>query len=114
MSASVTNEQSRHIELGGQRERLLEALFGDLPGPQWARSRLLRPGEVATIFQVSRRTINEWARMDKLPFLVTLGGQKRFPADRVRVLLIEMETDAKHARPARRRSRSVARPEEDR
>lgn len=85
-----------------QRERLLETLFGESEAPDWVRNRLLRPGEVAAIFQVSRRTINDWAKSEKLPFLTTLGGQKRFPADSVRMLLVEMAADRRRPRPAPR------------
>ena len=63
------------------RERLLGDLFGDSRPPGWAHGRLLRSGEVAVIFQVSRRAVTEWARAGKLPFVTTLGGHRRFPAD---------------------------------
>jgi excisionase family DNA binding protein len=39
---------------------------------------LLKPGEVAKAFRVHVRTVQRWAQNDKLPFILTPGGQRRF------------------------------------
>ena len=51
----------------------------DLP----ATSDLLRTSDVAAMFQVSTRTVSEWARRGRLPCMRTPGGQWRYPADAV-------------------------------
>ncbi|MCA1830709.1 MAG: helix-turn-helix domain-containing protein [Actinobacteria bacterium] len=48
---------------------------------------LLRSGQVAALFQVSRRTISDWARAGKLSSIITPGGHRRFRAREVRALL---------------------------
>ena len=44
------------------------------------RERFLRTSEVATMLQVSPKTIARWAKEGRLPYLATLGGHRRFPA----------------------------------
>lgn len=41
---------------------------------------LLTPGEVASLFRVTPKTITRWAEAGKLPAIRTLGGHRRFPA----------------------------------
>lgn len=55
--------------------------------PDWLEERLLRPGQVALLFQVSRRTIGDWARAGMIPAILTPGGHRRFRARDVRSLL---------------------------
>ena len=45
--------------------------------------RLLRPNEVAALFQVSPKTVTRWARAGKLRCVRTMGGHRRFPVDAV-------------------------------
>ena len=49
--------------------------------------RLLRPNEVAALFQVSPKTVTRWARAGKITSLRTLGGHRRFRESEVRALL---------------------------
>ncbi|MHB8513402.1 MAG: helix-turn-helix domain-containing protein [Actinomycetota bacterium] len=48
---------------------------------------LLRPGQVAAMFQVSRRAVAEWARAGLIPWISTPGGHRRFRAGDVRKLV---------------------------
>lgn len=48
---------------------------------------LLTPGEVASLFRVSPKTVTAWARSGKLPSLRTVGGHRRFQASAVRRLM---------------------------
>jgi excisionase family DNA binding protein len=41
---------------------------------------LLTPGEVATLFRVTPKTVTRWAEAGKLPTVRTLGGHRRFHA----------------------------------
>lgn len=73
-----------------RRRALSRRLYADDPSrrPDWLDSELLRPGQVALLFQVSRRTVNDWARSGVLPTVViTPGGHRRFRARDVRALL---------------------------
>ncbi|YCK35205.1 helix-turn-helix domain-containing protein [Actinomadura sp. ATCC 39365] len=46
------------------------------------REPLLKPDDVATVFNVATRTVIIWAKSGRLPFVPTPGGQYRFrPAD---------------------------------
>ncbi len=47
----------------------------------------LRTGQVAALFRVHPRTVIRWAAAGLLPYVVTLGGQRRFPAAGVQALL---------------------------
>src|ERR1700761_8062110 len=63
------------------------------PGPRPAnqpsaeRQDLLRTSDVAAMFQVSTRTVSEWARRGRLPCMRTPGGQWRYPSDAIRRLV---------------------------
>ena len=50
---------------------------------------LLTPGEVASMFRVTPKTVTRWAEAGKLPVLRTLGGHRRFPAGPVLALIDE-------------------------
>jgi excisionase family DNA binding protein len=49
--------------------------------------RLLRPGEVAELFGVDRKTVARWARTGKLRAVKTVGGHHRYPKSAVDALL---------------------------
>ena len=59
---------------------LLVDLF-ETPSVPDAGKRLLRTAEVARLFEVSGRTISEWARRGRIPSVRTPGGHRRYPAD---------------------------------
>lgn len=52
---------------------------------------LMTPGEVATLFRVTPKTVTRWAEAGKLPALRTLGGHRRFPARDVLRVRAELE-----------------------
>lgn len=67
---------------------MIASLYADSPEhPDWLDAALFRTGEVALLFQVSRRSVSEWARTGKLPFVTTPGGHRRYRAGDVRALL---------------------------
>ena len=66
----------------------LRARRGGPPDEQLA---LLRTADVAALFQVSTRTVSEWARRDRMPRLRTPGGQWRFPAGPIFRLWIRLQ-----------------------
>jgi excisionase family DNA binding protein len=84
-----------------RRQMLASALYEKAPRtrPDWMDDRMLRPGQVATLFQVSRRTISDWARAGKLDSILTPGGHRRFPARQVRALLESQAVDMPPPRP---------------
>ncbi len=43
----------------------------------------LTRSEVARLFEVSPATVARWTREGKLPFVLTLGGQRRYARDQV-------------------------------
>ena len=73
-----------------QRRALLANLFGP-EVPSGLGGQLLRTADVAALFQVSERTVSEWARRGRIPSVRTPGGHRRYPADEVRQLLQEAE-----------------------
>ncbi|MDQ1417642.1 MAG: Helix-turn-helix domain [Acidimicrobiaceae bacterium] len=52
---------------------------------------LLRTSDVAALFQVSTRTVSEWARRGRVPCMRTPGGQWRYPAEPIRRLVNQVE-----------------------
>jgi excisionase family DNA binding protein len=74
-----------------KREELLAELFGSGGVPPMLSGRLLRTREVAQLFQVSERTVAEWARRGRIPSVRTPGGHRLYPADQVRRLLVATE-----------------------
>ena len=72
-----------------QRDALLEELFGNGTLPNGIGERLLRTSDVAVLFQVSERTVSEWARRGRVPWVRTPGGHRRYPAEQIRKLLAE-------------------------
>ena len=71
----------------------------DLDGPERAHvpdgpdraPDLLRTVDVARMFQVSTRTVSEWARRGRVPCMRTPGGQWRYPADAIQRLVQSSE-----------------------
>lgn len=73
---------------GQQRQKLLNLLFGsDVPAV--LEGQLLRTADVALLFEVSERTVSEWAKKGQIPSVRTPGGHRRYPADGIRWLLEE-------------------------
>ena len=71
-----------------QRQKLLNLLFGtDVPAV--LEGQLLRTADVALLFEVSERTVSEWAKKGQIPSVRTPGGHRRYPADGIRWLLEE-------------------------
>ncbi len=52
-----------------------------------ARSALLTPSEVASMFRVDPKTVTRWAKAGKLSAIRTLGGHRRYSEAEVRMLL---------------------------
>lgn len=80
-------------EQESQRRILLADLFGP-DVPSGLSGQLLRTADVAALFQVSERTVSEWARRGRIPSVRTPGGHRRYPAEEVRQLLAETEDAA--------------------
>ena len=76
-----------------KRDELLAELFGSGGVPPMLAGRLLRTREVAQLFQVSERTVAEWARRGRIPSVRTPGGHRLYPAAQVRKLLVASERD---------------------
>lgn len=82
-----------------QREVLLTDLFGAGDAvPREVSERLLRTCDVALLFQVSERTVSEWARKGRVPSVRTPGGHRRYPADQIRQLLVNGRTGIQAAK----------------
>lgn len=71
-----------------RRQSLLADLFGGNDVPTVLSERLLHTADVASLFQVSERTVAEWARRGRIPCVRTPGGHRRYPAEEIRRLLI--------------------------
>jgi len=76
----------------GERAALLVDLFGQQL-PSGAKERLLRTSDVALLFQVSERTVSEWARRGRVPSVRTRGGHRRYPAEQIRQLFVDGRSD---------------------
>ncbi len=87
---------------GASRERLAQrgaeravlGMAGDGPEPE-----LLRSHEVAVLFDVTERTVINWAAAKRLPSIRTVGGHLRFRADDVVALLAGRSTEAGQSQP---------------
>lgn len=73
-----------------ERSRLLGELEATDVEPSMLAGRLLRTSEVALLFQVSERAVTDWAARGRLPSVRTPGGHRRYPADAVHELLVEV------------------------
>lgn len=69
-----------------RRCQLLGVLFGS-DVPRGLEGQLLRTSDVAMLFQVSERTVSEWAKRGQIPSVRTPGGHRRYPAEGIRTLL---------------------------
>jgi len=69
----------------------------------------LSRSEVARLFHVSPITVARWADQGKLPYQVTLGGQRRYPREGTMAVLGEVARRAQDVRrsPAPRRTRAT-------
>ncbi|HET6963574.1 MAG TPA: helix-turn-helix domain-containing protein [Acidimicrobiales bacterium] len=70
------------------RQALLNMLFGDTV-PAVLEGTMLRTADVALLFEVSERTVSEWAKKGQIPSVRTPGGHRRYPAEGIRWLLDE-------------------------
>ena len=46
----------------------------------------LRTADVARVLHVSTKTVSRWANDKKLPYMRTLGGHRRYPAQAIQQL----------------------------
>jgi len=74
--------------LDEQRHKLLNLLFGS-DVPEVLEGQLLRTADVAMLFEVSERTVSEWAKKGQIPSVRTPGGHRRYPAEGIKWLLEE-------------------------
>ena len=51
---------------------------------------LFSRSEVARLFHVSPITVTRWAEQGKLPYQLTLGGQRRYPREGTMAILGDM------------------------
>ena len=70
------------------RQALLSMLFGEAV-PEILEGTMLRTADVALLFEVSERTVSEWAKKGQIPSVRTPGGHRRSPAEGIRALLDE-------------------------
>jgi excisionase family DNA binding protein len=77
------------------RHHLLSILFGSHV-PHGLEGQLLRTSDVATLFQVSERTVSEWAKRGQIPSVRTPGGHRRYPADGILALVGRDSGDRTH------------------
>jgi len=69
--------QGAHYEHGGQSELMKKS-----------RSKtLFSRAEVARLFHVSPITVTRWAEQGRLPYQLTLGGQRRYPREGTMAIL---------------------------
>ncbi len=69
-----------------RREALLKTLYG-AQLPSALKGQLLRTSDIALLFQVSERTVSEWARRGRIPSVRTPGGQRRYPVAPILAIL---------------------------
>ncbi|HYY77662.1 MAG TPA: helix-turn-helix domain-containing protein [Actinomycetes bacterium] len=63
-----------------------------------SQPRYLRTSDVARLLQVSPGTVSAWAKEGKLPYLRTLGGQRRYPEAAIRALVESLSAEVTTAR----------------
>lgn len=51
------------------------------------RERLLKPGEVASVFRVVPKTVTRWAKVGRIDSTLTPGGHRRYRRSAVKSLL---------------------------
>jgi excisionase family DNA binding protein len=69
-----------------QRSDLLNLLFGS-DVPTVLEGNMLRTSDVALLFEVSERTVSEWAKKGQIPSVRTPGGHRRYPAAGIKAAL---------------------------
>jgi excisionase family DNA binding protein len=69
----------------------------------------LSRSEVARLFQVSPITVARWADQGKLPFEMTLGGQRRYPREGTLAILGDVARRAHEAKQNLRARRGAPR-----
>jgi excisionase family DNA binding protein len=82
--------EERNEEDEDQRGRLLADLYG-VEVPTTIKGELLRTSDVARLFQVSERTVSDWARRGRIPSVRTPGGHRRYPAEEIHRLMVAAE-----------------------
>ena len=55
-----------------------------------AREPLLWPREVAPLLGVTPKVVSQWARRGRIAYVMTIGGQRRYPRGEVVTLLAEL------------------------
>lgn len=68
----------------------------------------LSRSEVARLFHVSPVTVGRWANQGKLPYELTLGGQRRYPREGTLAILGEVARRARDFRPGQQPRRAGA------
>jgi excisionase family DNA binding protein len=58
---------------------------------QTSRSGYMTATEVAAVLHVTPKTVSRWAKEGKLPYMRTLGGHRRYPADVIESLAKELQ-----------------------
>ena len=76
------------------RTTLRKDLTSDSPV---AVKRLLRTRYIALLFQLSERTVAEWARRGRIPSVRTPGGHRRYPSEQIVKLLRDAELAGENA-----------------
>ncbi len=77
-------------------ERISSGVAAEAARPATATSNgapagYLRVGQVASMLQVTTKTVGRWAEDGKLPFRRTLGGHRRYPAQEIRELAASLQ-----------------------
>lgn len=62
--------------------------MGDVEDDQY-----LTTAQVAAMLRVSPRTVSRWAARDRLPFVTTARGQRRFPRRAVEDMALALRPD---------------------
>ena len=65
------------------------------PRPAPSGATFLRSAQVATILQVSPKTIARWAQQGLLPCQRTLGGHRRYPEPAIRELAASLHQEVR-------------------
>lgn len=81
----------QRVRAADARRRVLRRVYPRAPErPRFLETRLLRAGEVATLLQVSRRSVAAWAQRGLIPYIETPGGHRRFRAADIRALVASL------------------------
>lgn len=70
----------------------------DSNGRKAVNSEYMRTAEVAHLLHVSPKTVSRWAKEEKLPYVKTLGGHRRFPAEAIREIASRLDEQAEPSR----------------